>query len=299
MSGLLVPAAALATLVCGAGCNFAARLGTDLEGERFGKTFYVGGAGQVLGNTGSWDVPRGLRQGGYRGAIEVFTWQSPISIVALLDQVARDRNYEQARRLTRKIQDYLDEHPGRPVNIVALSAGTGIAAWALEQLDEGYSINSVFFLASSLSSNYDLSKMLEHVNGRVFNLYSSRDTVLRGMVPLTGTVDRQYRGAGVAGVRGLAIPRRASDETRELYLRYVRNMPWMRLYQRFNHFGGHTHGVRRSFVKNIITPLLLRTEAEAGDRPTEADEEVEEEQPQGATTRPAPADDNDAPAAGK
>jgi hypothetical protein len=121
--------------------------------------------------------------------------------------------------------------------------------------------------------------MLEHVHGRVFSVYSGRDTVLRGVVPFTGTVDRQYRGGGVAGVRGLAIPRGAPGETRELYLRYVRNMPWTSSYQRFGHFGGHTHAVRRSFVKNIIAPLLLRTEAEAGDRPAEAEPETPATQP--------------------
>ena len=245
--------AAIPAVMCG--CGLPARMGTDLSGEEAGKTFYVGGAG-MFGNIGALDVPKGLRQGGFEGAAVIFDWQSRFGW-SLRDQLDRSRNQEQALRLAQEIQAYQDRFPGKPVHIIALSAGTGIATWALEQLPDGYGVNAVVFFGSSLSRSYDLTGALGHVDGMLYNFYSSKDQVLRNLVPLTGTVDRRYSGKLVAGLRGFAIPRGVDGAGRDLYRARARNMPWVRAYRRYGYRGGHTDGTSRSFIRHIITPMLL------------------------------------------
>src|SRR3990170_7130511 len=101
--------------------------------EEFGKTYYLDGAGN--GGCGVADVPAGLRAAGYQGDVEVFVWTSSFS--PAVDQVNLVGNKLRAAILSGKINDYCTRHPGKPVNLVALSAGTGIAVWAVEGLAEG------------------------------------------------------------------------------------------------------------------------------------------------------------------
>ncbi len=235
------------------GCSLIANLGTDLSGADQGKTFYLGGAG-TLGHIGTLDVPRGLRQAGYTGAIEVIGWQSWLGGTPR-DQIDRARNRREADRFARLISEYLDEYPDRPVNIIALSAGTGIAAWAVERLPPGKRVATVVFLASSLSRHYDLTDVLTRA-GNVYNFHHSRDPILRYLVPLAGTVDRRYDGC--AGLYGFAWPQRAGDDTRRLYRQRLRNMPPSRRYVRFGYDGGHADGVQAPFIREVVAPLLER-----------------------------------------
>ena len=67
------------------------RLADDPRGAEHGKVFYVGGAGSVGLVVGTESVPRGLRDAGYKGAIEVFGWQSWVG-GTLRDQMDSARN---------------------------------------------------------------------------------------------------------------------------------------------------------------------------------------------------------------
>jgi len=66
----------------------------------------------------------------------------------------RSRNESEARRLAERIELYMDEFPGRRANIIALSAGTGIATWALEALPSKYHVGP-WVSRSALSRDYD------------------------------------------------------------------------------------------------------------------------------------------------
>ncbi len=248
---LMFPAALGAT-----GCSLISHLGTDLRGASLGKTFYVGGAGP-FGNIGTLDVPAGLRDGGYEGAIEVFGWQSWLG-GTLRDQLDRKRNKGQARRLARMIRRHLDRYPNSRVNIIALSAGTGVATWALERLPEKYRVANVVFLGSSLSRQYDLSKALRRVDGKLYNFYSTRDRILRYAIALSGSIDGEFQGPNVAGLYGFAHSRRSDAPTRALYAAHVRNLPWRRAYARFGYHGLHTDGTNPRFIARIVTPKLTR-----------------------------------------
>jgi pimeloyl-ACP methyl ester carboxylesterase len=242
-------------LVGSTGCQLFPRLGTDPRGGDLGKTFYVGGAGPIGNVVGSTSVPRGLRKGGYRGAIEVFGWQSVVG-GTLRDQMDLSRNRNEGRRLAQKIIDYLDEYPGRHVNLIGLSAGTGILTFALEALPEEYRVGQVIFLGSSLSRTYNMATALRRFEGVCWNFYSTQDQVLKYAVPITGSVDRAFQGENIAGLHGLAPPPDATDATVRLYRRHVRNMPWQPEYRSYGWDGGHTGTTNAKFVAAILAQLI-------------------------------------------
>jgi hypothetical protein len=93
--------------------------------------FYFDGAGggKMLSNWAG-GVRDGLLNAGYDGAGEMFSWETGLGLVA--DQTAsvaykRGRATEAARHIVR----YRQQHPQAPVDMIALSAGTVIAVYAL------------------------------------------------------------------------------------------------------------------------------------------------------------------------
>ncbi len=245
--------ALVAGLCCLCGCNAITYVGTDYQGEEYGITYYVGGAGP-LGHIGTTSVPGGLRDAGYRYATEAFGWQSVVG-GTLLDQVFRTRNLGQAQRLARRIERYADKNPRGKINIIALSAGTGIATWAIEDLRPDIRLNTVIYLGSSLSRDYDLSRALDRVDGKLYNFHSPNDDVLRLAVPLTGTVDRDFAGPG--GLYGFIPPPLCAPDVRMIYRERLRNVPYRSKFARYDNKGGHTDGTNRAFVREILAPLIL------------------------------------------
>lgn len=256
-------------LLAQTGCSdILAKFGDDSAGIDREITYYLGGAG-TLGGIGNGSVREGLRKGRYAGAINVIPWQSWFGDV-LRDQIDRTRNQREAQRVADEILDYQQKYPGRRVNIIALSAGTGIATWALERLPAESHVGTVVFLGSSLSRRYDLTDALRHVDGRLYVFYSSTDPILRIGVPLAGTVDREFQGPSAAGLSGFALPAGASHEMIELYNRKLRNMPWKPRYERYGYRGRHTDGTSAPFVAEFIVPLLREaTETMPPPAPTE------------------------------
>ncbi len=242
------------------GCTWMTNLGSREEGADNGKTFFVGGAGSIGAVAGTFDVPAGLRKGGYRGAIEVFGWQSYVGD-ALRDQIDRDRNIKEAERLADRIDAYLRAHPGRPVDVIALSAGTGVAAWALESLPEGRRVDHVVFLSSSLSREYDLSSALARVKSGLFNFYSPKDPMLAVFMKSVGSVDRGTWVGAAAGLHGLAVPPSASPRTRSLYRALVRNIGYREEWARYGYFGMHADSVAEDFIHHVVTPVLVEAGA--------------------------------------
>lgn len=233
-----------------------ADFGTDDRGEHIGKVYYIGGAG-FFGNVGTRSVPAGLRAGGWEGAVKVVGWQSTIG-GAIRDQMDSARNHKEANLLRQHIVNYIDTYPGRPVHIVALSAGTGIAVWAVEELPEPYRIDHLVLLSSSLSSNYDLSRTLSNMNGELWNIYSPNDEILRLAVPLSGSVDRQFSFTNYAGVAGIKPPSNASPALREEYTSRVLNLPWEQEFINYGYYGRHAEPIKKRFIQHVVTPLMLR-----------------------------------------
>ncbi len=242
-----------ASLSCLSGCAALSLLGTDEHGRELGRTYFVGGAGSVGNVVGTIDVPKGLRAARYRGSIEVFGWQSALG-GTLRDMLDRGRNEAEARRLAERIERYLDQYPGRRVNIIALSAGTGIAAWALESLAPKYHVGSVAFLGSALSREYDLGPALRRIDGHLYVFYSERDPLLKYGLLLTGSVDRESTGA--AGLYGFELPSGANEKTRRAYADKLRLRPYKPEYGNYGYYGGHTDSTSPKFIAKVVYPLL-------------------------------------------
>ncbi len=217
-----------------------------------GITFYVGGAGPI-GHVGSFDVPTGLGEGGYPGYVEVFTWQG---MTHAGDQMNLGRNREKAAELASLIRRYARSYPTQEINIIALSAGTGITTFALEYLPESIRVNNVVFLGCSLSSVYDLTRALRRVSGGLYVIYSPNDRVLRDIVWYTGTVDRRDAAQGVAGMEGFRLPAQIENDTRRLYEK-VHNIPYRTEFASADYEGGHTDATERAFVRRYLARLLM------------------------------------------
>lgn len=215
------------------------------EQARYGITFYCPGAGNVdMGDTG---IRKGLKQAGYRGQVARLTWT--VSFNPAIDQAVRINAGIGARRLAEYIRDYKNRYPNGEVNLVGLSAGTGVAIWALEALPPGCNVDNVILLASSLKHNYDVSKALQRVNGKIYNYYSTHDAILSGPMKVFGTIDGEFLtdGAGAVGLH----PPRGGDR--------VVNIRWRSEFQKYGYHGGHTDATNASFVRAHIAPKIVTT----------------------------------------
>jgi pimeloyl-ACP methyl ester carboxylesterase len=212
---------------------------------RNGITFYCPGAGNVdLGDAG---LREGLEKAGYRGEVARLMWT--VTFNPVVDQLLRVDAYVGALKLSGLIQDYVDLYPEREVNVVGLSAGTGVAVWALEHMKPGCKVNTVVLLSSSLSSDFDVHKALQHIQGKIYCYYSPNDAVLAGPMKLSGTIDGRFLvdGAGAVGL----YPPRAEDRER------VVNIPWRPEFERYGYFGGHLDSTSPEFVQRYVSKHLV------------------------------------------
>jgi len=211
--------------------------------ERFGRVWYLGGAGNW--GFGVGDVLRGLEKAGYPGYVTSFHWSLTMSPIA--DQILKPLMAPGAARLAANIDEYLDRYPNNEVHIIALSAGTGVAVRAVEHLKPGHQIQNMYLIGSSLSCNYDMSKALPHIRGKVYVYYSNRDGILAGPARLFGTIG----GSGhdePAGLVGLRHPS-CGDK--------VVNIGWSPRYAKYGWTGGHVTATSEKFVQFVMAPTLM------------------------------------------
>lgn len=220
--------------------------------EQFGITYYIGGAGPI-GNVGSFDVPGGMRDAGYKGRVHVHTWQSWNHAG---DQMDLSRNRQKAAELADEIRRYRRRYPRGEINIIALSAGTGIASFALEFLPEKIDISNVFFFSCSLSSRYDMTRALKRIKGKLYVLYSPYDRILKNLVWYTGTVDRSDSKEGIAGLEGFRMPFLSRRDTLVQYQK-LQNIPHRFEFSGADYDGGHTDVTSRAFVGLYIAPAAM------------------------------------------
>jgi hypothetical protein len=134
------------------------------------------------------------------------------------------------------------------VNIISLSAGTGVAVWACENMDEGLKVYSVIMLGSSLSSTYDMSEALPHIENGVWVYYSPHDQILKGPVRALGTIDGKLN-AQPAGLVGLHPPGGGSSK--------IHNIQWSARYERFGWTGAHTDATNETMVRQVLAQHIL------------------------------------------
>jgi len=222
-----------------------------------GYVYYLDGAGGGGLVNYAGGVRKGLEKAGYAGAGEVFTWQTGLGVVA--DQVASESfKREKAAELAAKIRTYKAAHPAAPVTLMGLSAGTAVAAFTLEALPADAQVANVILLSGSLGANYDLTKALQRVGGKMYVTTSKRDGVLGFLVPMSGTADRGSGPADTIGRQGPRMPASASPETRQQYAKVV-EIPWTPKFEQYGDHGGHLDTVNARFVEAVVAPLVLTT----------------------------------------
>lgn len=211
----------------------------------------AGGGGAVRNYSGG--VRAGLRDAGYPGYGEMFSWETGLGVMA--DQTASvEYKRGKAGELAKKMDAFVQAHPGTPVYLIGLSAGTAIAAFALEALPPGVVVENVVLLSGSLSADYDLTRALQRVRSKCYVFTSPNDVVLANLMPVAGTADRrQGEGIGTAGCR---MPPRPSAETRAQYGKIV-HVAWRPEFEQYGDRGGHTDTVKGPFVAKYVAPLLM------------------------------------------
>lgn len=222
--------------------------------ERFGKTYYLDGAGNW--GFGANEVPTGLRQAGYQGDVEIYLWT--MSLNPLVDQLVTANARFRAAALADKIKGYAQRNPGRKINVIALSAGTGVAIWAIEDLGGKARINNVMLLGSSLSYNYDVRRALRNIDGKIYVYCSRQDSVLEA-VRTIGTIDGK-RGVDSAGMVGLHPP--GGDNPK------IVNIPWSRKWLPLGWAGAHTDCTNQKFVRYELGRHLVDSAEAVADRST-------------------------------
>jgi len=219
-----------------------------------GYIYYLDGAGGG-GTFKNWagGVRQGLLDAGYTGAGEVFTWNTGMGVVA--DQNSSvEYKRTKASECARSIQQYVKAHPGAPITLMGLSAGTAVTVFTLEALPPSCPADNVILLGASISADYDLTRALQRVRNRMYVFTSEKDGVLAYLVPMAGTADRTASPS--AGLRGFRMPSRPSAETRSQYAK-VAHIRWRPEFAKAGDFGGHTDTVKAPFIQQYIAPLIM------------------------------------------
>jgi pimeloyl-ACP methyl ester carboxylesterase len=236
--------AVAALSITGTGCSESnGRFTTE---DQYGRTYYIDGAGNW--GFGQVAVPRGLHRAGYQGRVTCFHWSATLN--PALDQVlGRTVAKARSRHLAEDISHYLAEFPNNRVNIIALSAGTGVAVWACEHLKRPAMVENLILLSSSLSSDYDMREALAHIRGKVYVYCSPNDGVLQGPVRVLGTIDGRFdsESAGLVGLRSsLNDPR-------------ICNIAWSPRHEALGWTGSHVSSVNEQFVNQVLANHLVQS----------------------------------------
>ena len=206
------------------------------------------------------DIRKGLLNASVDRAIAIWTWGRPVPILGIfLNQIDFLGNRIAAAGLANRIKKYRKKYPDRPVHVIGHSGGGGVAVFVAEGLDEDHKINGVILLSASISSAYDLTKALRHINrpyGGIVNYFSKSDSGLLGVgTVLLGTVDGTHGPA--AGLIGFDRPRKnASEEKKEAYM-FLYQMD-VGTYMFAKEIGSHAGTAQIQFVTSFVAPWVQK-----------------------------------------
>lgn len=218
--------------------------------DQYGRTYYIDGAGNW--GYGVSEIQSGLRSAGYQGNIINYGW-SPTFNPALDQTIGRPVARAKGEELGREITAYCQKFPDNQVNIIALSAGTGVAVWACENVKPPAKVHNLILLGSSLSSTYDMRKALANITGKVYVYHSNSDAVLQGPVRTLGTIDGQM-GVDAAGLVGLHPPGGGDGK--------IVNIRWSPQYAAYGWTGAHTDATSVPFVRRYLATHILSRPAD-------------------------------------
>ncbi|MHC4932128.1 MAG: hypothetical protein ACYTGV_08070 [Planctomycetota bacterium] len=195
-----------------------------------------------------------LLDSGLPYAVEVIDWtRGPFLFPMNLRAI--ERNRDEARAIAKRILDYQDRHPGRPVFLIGFSAGAGVVLLLLEELPEDRKVTSAILLAAAVSPGYNLTRALRHTERGIWNFFSTKDRFQLDVgTTLLGTFDgRHVRSAGLVGFRQ---PDGLSPEDQDLYVSHLNQVRHDEEMKAAEIDGGHLDWLERPFARDYVMPLL-------------------------------------------
>ena len=202
---------------------------------------FLGGAAQI-----------GLPRVGIKHEIREFVWTHGWGRVFKDLQDTRHLS-KKAEELARIIRRFNDEHPERPVFLLAKSGGTGLALAAAELLPAN-ALERIILLSAAVSPGYDLRQALRATRREIVSYHSSFDQiVLNWGTRQFGTIDRVYGPS--AGLHGFEPPPDLDAEGTMLYRRLVQ-IPWQSRMLLQGHPGNHVGTSLPSFLAAEVATWL-------------------------------------------
>jgi pimeloyl-ACP methyl ester carboxylesterase len=180
-----------------------------------------------------------------------FEWShGPLGFIA--DQVQTDYTRAAGCRLAERVRLLCQQAPGKPIELMAHSAGTLVALSCAEALPPD-SLERIVLLAPAVSCTYDLRPALR-CSRRGIDVYcSERDRFYLGFgIRLLGTTDGKREDA--AGRIGFCNPAQAAADP-ALYAK-LHQHPWEPSLAWTGHNGEHGGAFREAFMRTQIIPLL-------------------------------------------
>lgn len=222
---------------------------------KYGYLYYLDGAGGGTAQK-NWaaGVKQGLLEAGYRGAGEMFTWETGKGLIADQDASVKDKR-DKADAMAEQLEKQVKAFPKAPVDILGFSAGTAVAVFALEELPPGVQVNNVVLLGASISNDHDMTKALKHVRGKLYLFTSRRDRMLSFFMGFSGTADRKFEPG--AGETGFVLPEHASAATKKLYADKIVTIPWTKAMEKAGNDGRHFDNIKMPFMRDYVAPLLM------------------------------------------
>jgi alpha-beta hydrolase superfamily lysophospholipase len=220
-----------------------------------GTIFLLGGINDV------WVVGRAWRRwlpaAGLPHRIELIRWQQGFrAVLTFADLWRTDHHRRVAADLAARIRESQSTHPEEPVHVLAHSAGTAIAAYALEQLSPTEAVTSAALVGSGLSPDYDLSAALHRTAAGILTVESRLDAFFLGVgTRLLGTADRRWSFA--AGMVGFCTPSDAAVAEK------LHRTQWSPRFLRQGWLGGHLSIASPWFIRGTLAAWVRQAEASA------------------------------------
>jgi pimeloyl-ACP methyl ester carboxylesterase len=198
---------------------------------------------------GGWKI--GLRWAGLPHRVVHVRWQQGLRAFFILADLWRTAHHRKvAADLAARIRGTLADFPGEPIHLFGHSAGTAVAAYALEQLAPDEAVTSAVLVGSALSPGYDLGPALARTRAGILSVESYLDCLYLGVgTSVMGSADRRWGpAAGMVGFRGPGSER-------------VRRVRWSARMLRQMWPGGHLSEGSPWFTRDTLADWVRTAEA--------------------------------------
>ena len=218
--------------------------------------FFLDGAGWYAS---SGSISHGLRQAGYTGQFQTFSWSAFLGPAQ--DHLVTAHSKLIAGRLADRIAAWRQSNPNDAINVMGLSAGTAVILSAIEELNGTGEIDNVVLLSPTVSGQRNLTKIMQHVRRNLYATCSPHDGIVGSLA-----VNADGKSGPPAGRGGFMLPSNSGEATRAAYSRVI-NLPWQPSYVGYDWTGSHTSVTSSRFIASVIAPRILSRDPYPLDRP--------------------------------